>query len=339
MDAHRKTGVVLRPVTMEDLEPVVGLLQACSLDLVGIKEDHADDLRTWWTTPGLCLETDTRVAVSGDEGIVGYAEVSDFATPHVRVEAWGRVHPGHRGCGIGSRLIEWEDARALEALGKAPEDARVSISQWLEVVDRRGHELVISRGYGVVRHFRRMEIALDRESEPIEWPEGITVRGFNPVEDPLPLTVAADEAFRDHWGHVETPLAESVERTRHRMTNPAFDPSVWFLATERDEIVGMSLCQLRSAEDPDLAWINTLGVRAAWRRRGIAHALLRHSFRELYRRGKRRVCLGVDSASLTGATRVYERAGMKPTRTWIIYEKEIRPGVELSTQSSEASKG
>ena len=103
MDAYRKTGGVLRPATMEDLEPVVGLLQACSLDLVGIKEDHADDLRTWWTTPGLCLETDTRVAVSGDEGIVGYAEVSDFTTPHVRVEAWGRVHPGHRGCGIGSR--------------------------------------------------------------------------------------------------------------------------------------------------------------------------------------------------------------------------------------------
>ena len=93
----------------------------------------------------------------------------------------------------------------------------------------------------------------------------------------------------------------------------------------------MSLARLRSEEDPQLAWINTVGVRSQWRRRGIAHALLRHSFRELYQRGKRRVALGVDSQSLTGATRVYERAGMKPVRTWVVFEKELRPGKELAT--------
>lgn len=76
-----------------------------------------------------------------------------------------------------------------------------------------------------------------------------------------------------------------------------------------------------------------LGVRRPWRKRGIALALLRHSFSELRRRGKTSVKLGVDSHSLTGATRVYERAGMSVSMEIRSYEKELRPGVDLSTQA------
>jgi ribosomal protein S18 acetylase RimI-like enzyme len=69
---------------------------------------------------------------------------------------------------------------------------------------------------------------------------------------------------------------------------------------------------------------------------GLGLALLRHSFDEFYRRGKRKGGLGVDAGSLTGATRLYERAGMRVARQYSIYEKELRPGVDLSTQSIEA---
>ena len=39
------------------------------------------------------------------------------------------------------------------------------------------------------------------------------------------------------------------------------DPNLWFLAMDGDEIVGMSLCQHRTAEDPGMAYVDTLGVR------------------------------------------------------------------------------
>ena len=39
------------------------------------------------------------------------------------------------------------------------------------------------------------------------------------------------------------------------------------------------------------------------------------------------------SQNLTGATRLYERAGMHVARTYISYEKELRAGIELSTQA------
>lgn len=41
----------------------------------------------------------------------------------------------------------------------------------------------------------------------------------------------------------------------------------------------------------------------------------------------------VDGQSLTGATRLYEKAGMHPVYKETLYEKELRPGVELATQA------
>ncbi len=84
-----------------------------------------------------------------------------------------------------------------------------------------------------------------------------------------------------------------------------------------------------------MGWVATLGVRRNWRRQGIALALLHHSFGEFYRRGVRKVGLGVDAGSLTGATRLYEKAGMHVASQFDKYEKEIRAGKEISVQSIE----
>jgi hypothetical protein len=62
-------------------------------------------------------------------------------------------------------------------------------------------------------------------------------------------------------------------------------------------------------------------------------ALLLHSFNEFYRRGSRKAGLGVDASSLTGATRLYERAGMHVARQYDSYQKELRPGREPSTET------
>lgn len=96
-------------------------------------------------------------------------------------------------------------------------------------------------------------------------------------------------------------------------------------------VVGISLCK-----DGEKGWVDTLGVARAWRGRGLGLALLHHSFGAFYRRGRRRVGLGVDSQSLTGAPRLYERAGMHLAQESMTYEKELRAGVELSVRALEA---
>lgn len=42
--------------------------------------------------------------------------------------------------------------------------------------------------------------------------------------------------------------------------------------------------------------------------------------------------LGVDAESLTGATRLYQRAGMAVVRQFTLWEKELWAGIDLSTQ-------
>jgi ribosomal protein S18 acetylase RimI-like enzyme len=54
--------------------------------------------------------------------------------------------------------------------------------------------------------------------------------------------------------------------------------------------------------------VHVLGVRPAWRKRGLATALLRHIFRDFQQRGATRVGLGVDGENTTGAVRLYERS-------------------------------
>jgi ribosomal protein S18 acetylase RimI-like enzyme len=78
-----------------------------------------------------------------------------------------------------------------------------------------------------------------------------------------------------------------------------------------------------------IGWVGTLGVRRPWRKKGLGSALLQYSFSEFHRRGKTTIGLGVDASNPTGATRLYQRAGMYVASEFITYEKELRPGRQV----------
>jgi mycothiol synthase len=327
-------GCKSRPARMEDAENAVALFNACSKDLIGETPHDVDEQRVEWRTPKFDLETDTRLVSAPDGSIIGYAEVWDAEEPHVSIYSWARVHPNYRGLGIGASLLRWQESRARETVPSAPAGARVALHHSVWQQDEPAHELLEARGFKLVRHFWRMVIEMDGPPLEPTWPEGITVRTFDPAVDLEAAVCSVRDAFKDHWGHVDTPFEQELEFWRHWISEEKdFDPSIWYLAMDGDEIVGTSLCWPKRHEDPQMGWINVLGVRRPWRRRGVGLALLHHSFGEFHRRGKRRVGLGVDAASLTGATRVYERAGMKPVRQSDAYEKELRPGKDLSRRT------
>jgi GNAT superfamily N-acetyltransferase len=111
-----------------------------------------------------------------------------------------------------------------------------------------------------------------------------------------------------------------------------YDPTLWFVAFDGDEIAGGSICRRESWEDPDAGWVRSLFVLRPWRRNGLALALLHHSFGEFKRVGKHRVGLGMDAENRTGARGLYKKAGMRIKRQNDRYELELCPGVELNTQ-------
>jgi len=107
-----------------------------------------------------------------------------------------------------------------------------------------------------------------------------------------------------------------------------FDPSLWFLAWDGQEIAGAILCKLVVGQ----GWVDVVGVRRPWRGRGLGLALLRHAFGEYQRRAIKRVALSVDAESVTGAPRLYSRAGMHVTNNYIVYQRELRPGVDVTVR-------
>ncbi len=323
-----------RPATMDDVEAVVDLLNACSIEQIGKPRTEVNKIRSDWLAPTFNLETDTLVVVAPDGKLVGHAALWD-SEPHVRIYAMaGDVHPEYKGQGIGTALCQWAEERGRQAILKAPAGTRVALLQERVSTHEAAQALLSEQGYRSVRHSFRMVIEMNGPPPEPVVPDGITIRSFVRDQDLRALVLADREAFQDHWGYVEHPFEEEYQEWVHWIdNNPDHDPSLWFLAMDGEEITGMSLCCPKTAEDPGMGWVDSLGVRRPWRRRGLALALLHHSFGEFYRRGKRKVGLGVDAQSLTGATRLYEKAGMHVYRQYAVYERELRPGKELSTQS------
>jgi GNAT superfamily N-acetyltransferase len=201
--------------------------------------------------------------------------------------------------------------------------------------DHASTQLLVEHGFSPIRRFLRMMIEMKDAPDVPAWPAGIIVRTF--VRSDLEETTrAVRDSFSDHWGHVDTPFEQDLEEWKHWIdTDDDFDPTFWYLAESGGSLAGVALCTPKRYEDPTLGWIHTLGVRRPWRRRGIALALLQRALCDLYRRGKVKVGLGVDAESLTGAIRLYERAGMRCERCSLAYEKELRAGVDLTRKALE----
>jgi ribosomal protein S18 acetylase RimI-like enzyme len=87
--------------------------------------------------------------------------------------------------------------------------------------------------------------------------------------------------------------------------------------------VGAIVCVPRASEEEDAGWIEDLAVLRPWRGRGIGLALLLQGLGALHRRGLRAALLGVDADSPTGATRLYERVGMREVRRTELYSKRV----------------
>ena len=328
-------GFTSRGAVMSDIKPALELFNRWSRSV--IQEDEITDevaLHTEWVSPGFDLPEDTRLVFAPNGEMAGYIEVWTTGKPPVHPWIWARVDPRYEGQGIGTALLTWAEERAKKALAEVPADLRFAPQVGTYQEANAAKKLFADMGYQRMRSSYTMRINLEAPPPAPEWPEGITLRIFNPEMDLEAVYRAADESFSDHYGHVDTPFEEGLQRFKHFMTGyEGFDPTLWFMAMDGQEVAGICLCRKHGYDNPDIGYINTLGVRRPWRKRGIGLALLRHSFGEFYRRGKRGAGLGVDAENLTGALRLYENAGMFVHRAFDRFEKELRLGREISVQS------
>lgn len=299
-----------------DFDEVLALVQACDRAVYGDSDWTAAELREEWE--GLDVERDAWVAVA-DGRLAGVLHVYDRRGGRVLVD--GYVHPDLTGRGAGTLLLDVAERRARELGEEVPADEAVWIETAHLVGDPRAPKLLACRGYARVRTFWRMVADLAGEIPAPSWPGGLELRPLDPGRDGRRVQAAIDEAFEHEWGYEPRDYDAWAARVFGvEQFDPACVPVVW----DGDELAAVSLNYPKRLGD--WGWIGTLAVRPAWRRRGLGLALLHEGFRRFADRGETTAALGVDSENPTGATRLYERAGMRVLWRADVWRKEVRPG-------------
>jgi mycothiol synthase len=302
MSSSLPEGFRVRPATVEDAPAINELVVAVDEAVQGWSDSSEGELVDWWRLTDLAANS----WVAEADSLAAYGVV----IPHgERAETDGFVHPTQTGRGLGSWLIRRGEERARELGLRA-------VLTWCLAPDTGARALFERSGYREARRFYRMLVEHESEPPAPEWPEGFRMSTFAPGDGPA-FHAALEEAFAEEWNFVSEPFEHWAER---RIDVPDFDPTIWFIVREGDEIAAV----LRG--DPERAgagWVGALGVRPQWRKRGLGLALLQHAFAEFYRRGQPKVGLGVDAENPTGATRLYERAGMHIAYEAVAFEKEL----------------
>jgi mycothiol synthase len=317
-------GYRLRAAQVSDLEGVTALLIAVQVALRGESELNQEEMHSFWQRPGFSLKTDAWVVEGTENGgsrpLVGYEDIA-YKPGYTHLRGDGCVHPAYRNLGIGTLLLRSLDTRAREISNQASPYASATLHNVLNANDSEGRSLHMNEGFHPVRYFFRMQIDLDSPPPVPSIPGQFELRQYYPGQEHT-LFKTIEEAFQDHWGYAPADYEAFLHDTFRQVD---FDPGLIYSVWNGDEMLGCVVCQIRK----NRGWIRQLAVRRPWRHQGLGSALTQKAIWELYKRGQRKVALGVDADSETGAPRLYEKTGMKVVNKNIVYEKEIRkPSVE-----------
>ncbi len=136
------------------------------------------------------------------------------------------------------------------------------------------------------------------------------------LDDPAHVDALAQierEAFEDHDGDM---VMERDELEHLLRSDPKYLADLQLLvldatdSSEAGSAVAMCLGSTMPNEPTPTGYVSSLGVRRAWRGRGIGRALLLTQFRAFEKRGWQAAKLHVQVGNRTGADRLYSSLGM-----------------------------
>jgi ribosomal protein S18 acetylase RimI-like enzyme len=348
-------GYSIRPPCREDL-PAIRDLQVAADRVDGTERaDSLARLEELFEDPWSNPETDAFVArdASGAVAAWGRTFLNPAPVLEARLHLTLDTHPDHRSDRFSTAFFERVEARARERLAAVPAGIPRLIVIPLDVRDETRRASLGGRGYQLERVFLRMRRDL---REPIAEPAALPTPSAHlaapptrPVDlvapptrpahpaAPLPLPAglsmvpwrpeldfafheAFNETFSDHWSF-EPVSADEWRQFFSRSS--AFRADLTRGLLHGDELVGFSMSFVDPEENERTgrrqAWIGQIGVRRAWRKRGLATALLCESMRAFRAAGLAWAVLGVDAKSLTGAVGVYERVGFRTVQQTVLY--------------------
>jgi mycothiol synthase len=329
------TQCTYRPARLEDMAGVHQLLAAIAALNPNYYAPNLEDIKRDFADPWCVPETDTRVAVAPGGAIIAYCRVLANPEPEDTLCAYldDDVHPeqreprAHHNQGLEEPLLDWLEARGAARLREiaaahpthTPPVMRLGC--WDTEPGRRAR--YEQRSFRPVRYFYRMRRDLSQPIPDRPLPAGLTLHTYRPELDEQ-MRQTFNESFRDGWTFDTVTPSDWQQFFVQRST---FRSDLSFAIMEGEEVVAISVNRF----DPVVAkrtgfksgWIGSLGTRRAWRKRGLASALLVASMRAFQAAGLEYAGLGVDAQNPTGALGLYEGLGFAPYARSMVYQKNL----------------
>lgn len=232
-----------------------------------------------------------------------------------------RVDPAWQGQGIEEALIDWAESRGRHYASVLPQGEAGFFLAFSRQTDQTRLQVLTDSGYKIKRYYHSMSRDLvDLPESPM--PEEITVRPALP-KDFRKVWEASNEAFKDEYGASEP----TEEWYQSYLTGPFFQPSLWQVAWDGDEVVG-SVQNFISLAENELegryrGYTEAISVRRQWRGRGIARGLICRSMAMFKLLNMDEVALTADTENPTGAMRLYIGLGYRPYLTSLELDKPL----------------
>lgn len=253
--------------------------------------------------------------------MVGFALVTLASGPDqrgiLRCSLNGVVDPAVRRQGIGTALMDLMEPRAAVLAAQRHPGVTAELAAGGRVDGHPVRQLLAARGYEISRYWHEMRVALPpAEGEP-DLPQGYTIRTVC-ESDSEQLRQAHNAAFEDHWG--SSPIDESHWGVFFSSANTRVQLSRVIEGPDGE----LAAYTLLSQYQPRTAYVEIVGTVRAARGRGLAKACLGAALLAAGEDGSYDAAeLHVDSASPTGATRLYEILGFKVAHTVASYRKPV----------------
>ncbi|NUT45097.1 MAG: GNAT family N-acetyltransferase [Thermoactinospora sp.] len=315
------------PLTLDDTEPLAGLLAAIEAeDRTGEVHD-LDDVREQLSHHLLDLAAGTLAARDGGRIVAyGYLPVRQSVTDAHTMRLSGGVHPAYRRRGLGRRVLDWCVATAPVLSEKAFPGVPLEINLHADDANAGLRALAEGAGFTANRWFAHMGRSLAGDLPAFTPPDGVSVVTWSPEIDEGARHVR-NESFVDHWGsvpHTRESWQGYIVGTRN------FLPGSSFVALHEGRPVGVLMTHTFEGYNEQAgerrAWIQIIGTLREWRGKGVAGALIAHALAAFRTQGFDTAGLGVDADNPTGAVSVYTRAGFEVFQRSTNYALPIKPG-------------
>lgn len=231
-----------------------------------------------------------------------YASLSAFGlgyfaeTDEPRIYLMGGVHPVHRHQSIGTSLMEWQIARAVEWRDTHRPGQPLWLGCYAEL-DRPGTEKVARKfGFTPERYYYDLQRDLLHQVRRYEVPD-IT---FTPLTDELveDVRLLHNECFAPLGGSDVTKVD-----WRNRLDADSFRYAWSYVAMDGDKVIGYAMSGVDEDAQPGeplVGWTERFGVHRDYRGRGVSLAVMSHCLTAMRDSGCVEAGIGVDTLDGVG---------------------------------------